>query len=114
MTEKRNFSLLDEKGDVIGTYSGAQPRDAALKVANAGIKEIVLREHGTTKLHYFRGERNLTPLPPSAPAWMKKAAEKNKGKIWKANVTKIGTANMEYHEAKRNDTSYFKVPKAKV
>lgn len=114
MAEKRNFSLLNEAGEEVGIYSGAQPRDAALKVANTGVTDIVLREKGTKKLHYFKGKRTLTPCPPNAPDWMKKAADKNSGKIWKANVEKIGTANMEYHEATRNDAILFKVPKAKV
>lgn len=113
-TEKRNFGLLNEKGEEIGIYSGVQPRDAALKAANKGITNIILREKGTKKLHYFKGERKLVPIPAAAPEWMKKAAAKNGGKIYKANVTKVGTKQMEYSETQRNDDSFFKVPTAKV
>lgn len=109
--EKRNFGLINEKGEEIGTYTGAQPRDAALKVANRGITNIVLREKGTKKLHYFIGKRELVPVPKNAPAWIQKAAKANKGKIYKANVEKVGTAQLKYVKLDRNDKSLFKVPK---
>ncbi|AFD00958.1 Non-histone chromosomal protein MC1 [Methanocella conradii HZ254] len=109
--EKRNFGLINEKGEEIGTYTGAQPRDAALKVANRGITNIVLREKGTKKLHYFIGKRELVPVPKNAPAWIQNAAKANKGKIYKANVEKVGTAQLKYVKLDRNDKSLFKVPK---
>ena len=108
--EKKNFGLIDENGNEIGTYSGAQPRDAALKAANRGTTSIVLREKGTKKLHYFKGKRSLVPAPANAPAWIKAAAARNKGKIYKANVEKKGTATMDYSELERNPKSMFKVP----
>jgi len=111
--EKKNFGLINEKGEEIGTYSGAQPRDAALKAANRGTAHIVLREKGTKKLHYFKGTRELVPAPANAPEWIKKAAAQNKGKIYKANVEKVGTASLEYSELERNPKSLFKVPSKK-
>ena len=59
MTEKpaRNFALRDAKGNEIGIFSGKQPRQAALKAANRGVKDIRLRERGTKKVHIFTGER---------------------------------------------------------
>jgi hypothetical protein len=111
--EKKNFGLINEKGEEVGTYSGAQPRDAALKVANRGINHIVLREKGTKKLHYFQGKRELVSVPASAPAWIKEAAKERGGKIFKANVEKLGTKNLEYSELERNPKELFKLPKAK-
>lgn len=111
--EKKNFGLINEKGEETGTYSGAQPRDAALKAANRGVTNIVLREKGTKKLHYFKGKRELVPAPANAPEWIKKAAAQNKGKIYKANVEKVGTATLEYSELERNPKSMFKVPSKK-
>jgi hypothetical protein len=112
--EKRNFGLIDEHGNEIGTYTGAQPRDAALKVSNRGITSIVLREKGTKKLLYFVGKRELIPVPKGAPAWIQDAAKKNKGKIFKANVEKVGTAQLQYVKLERNEKSLFKVPKKEV
>ena len=111
--DKKNFGLINENGEEVGTYSGAQPRDAALKAANRGVTNIILREKGTKKLHYFKGKRELVPAPANAPEWIKKAASKNQGKIFKANVEKAGTANLEYSELERNPKSLFKEPATK-
>lgn len=111
--DKKNFGLIDENGQEVGTYSGAQPRDAALKAANRGVTNIVLREKGTKKVHYFKGKRELVNAPANAPEWIKAAAAKNKGKIYKANVEKVGTANLEYSELERNPKSMFKIPHTK-
>jgi len=111
--DKKNFGLINENGEEVGTYSGAQPRDAALKAANRGVTNIILREKGTKKIHYFKGKRELVPAPANAPDWIKKAASKNQGKIFKANVEKAGTANLEYSELERNPKSLFKVPATK-
>jgi len=72
---------------------------------------IVLREKGTKKLHYFVGKRELVAVPKNAPAWIQAAAKENKGKIYKANVEKIGTAQLKYVKLDRNDKSLFKIPK---
>lgn len=112
--DKKNFGLIDENGIEIGIYSGAQPRDAALKVANNGIVNIVLRAKGTKTLHYFKGTRKLVPCPESAPSWLKEEAKENAGKIWKANVEKIGTAKLDWSELEKNDKALFKVPAKKV
>ena len=111
--EKKNFGLINDKGEETGTFTGAQPRDAALKVANRGEKNIILREKGSKKLHYFLGKRDLVPVPKSAPDWIKNAAKSRGNKIHKANVEKVGTATLEYSELKRNPKELFKVPKSK-
>lgn len=111
---KKNFGLIDTNGKEIGIFEGAQPRDAALKVANKGIVDIVLREKGTKIVHYFRGTRTLAAPNKSAPEWIKKAAEKKGGKIHVANVEKIGIGHLEYAELERNPKSLFKVPAKKA
>jgi hypothetical protein len=66
--------------------NGKVPRQAALKAANQGHKDIKLRERG--KLHVFTGERVQVDKPKSAPAWVK-------GKLWKPMVRKVGTQTLE-------------------
>lgn len=80
--EIRNFELQID-GEVYGVFKGKSPRQAALKVANAGYTEFSLREKGTKKLHLFTGERKQVPKPANAPEWMGEL-------IWKPNVKKLG------------------------
>jgi hypothetical protein len=101
--ERKNFGLLNENGEEIGTFTGAQPRDAALKVANKDIKNIILREKGTKKLHFFKGGRKQVSKPANSPAWLP-------GKIWKANVEKVGIKHLQYNELARNPKEAFKFP----
>jgi hypothetical protein len=86
--EKRNFVLRDAKGNENRIFTGKLPRQAALKAANRGVKEIRLRERGTKKVHIFIGERKQVKKPASAPAWMP-------AKVWKPNVKKVGVENLE-------------------
>ena len=86
--EMRNFALRDKDGNEIGAFTGKQPRQAALKAANRGHKDIRLRERGTKKVHMFAGERKQVKKPKSAPAWMP-------DKIWKPIVKKIGVEKLE-------------------
>ncbi len=88
MKEKRNFALRDASGNEIGIFTGTAPRQAALKVARRGIKDIRLRERGTKKIHVYQGNRKKVEKPDNAPAWMHK-------KIWKPTVKKIGVENLE-------------------
>ena len=86
--EARNFALRDAKGKEEGIFTGKSPRQAALKAANRGIKDIRLRERGTKKVHIFTGERKQVKKPAGAPSWMP-------AKIWKPNVKKVGTETLE-------------------
>jgi len=104
---KKNFGLINENGEEIGNFTGTQPRDAALKVANQGFDKIVLREKGTLKLHYFVGKRELVSVPENAPAWIHEFAKNNEGKIYKANVQKFDMKRLEYTELKKNDKALF-------
>ncbi|VVB71616.1 Chromosomal protein MC1c [uncultured archaeon] len=80
---KKKFRIARQGWNEIGVFCGKQPRQAALKAANRGITDIMLRERGTKKVHIFQGERRLVPKPANAPGWMP-------GNIWKPNVKKVG------------------------
>jgi hypothetical protein len=84
----RNFALRDAKGDEIGVFTGKSPRQAALKAANRGVKDIRLRERNTKKVHIFTGERKQVIKPANAPAWMPDM-------IWKPTVKKVGIEKLE-------------------
>jgi hypothetical protein len=81
--EKRNFILMSMDGNDVGRYTGRAPRQAALKAANRGIKDIILREAGRrkvivkrnervvhVKLHYFKGDRATRSKTKADPEWM--------------------------------------------
>lgn len=76
---KNTFERIARNGEVIGTYTGRQPRQAALKAAarSGGTKEkpveIILRQRGTKdiKLHIFKGWKDTVPAPKNKPEWMK-------------------------------------------
>jgi hypothetical protein len=104
--ERKNFGLINEKGEETGIFTGAQPRDAALKVANREEKNIILREKGTKKLHFFIGSRKQVPKPANSPAWLP-------AKIWKSNVQKVCVRHLEYNELEKNPKDLFKFPKDK-
>jgi hypothetical protein len=86
--QTRNFALRDEKGNEIGVFAGKSPRQAALKAANRGYKDIKLRERGTKKVHVFTGERVKVKKPAGGPAWMPE-------KIWRPKVKKVGVEKLE-------------------
>ncbi|OPX75041.1 MAG: Chromosomal protein MC1c [Methanosaeta sp. PtaB.Bin018] len=86
--EKRNFALRGIDGKEMSVFTGRSPRQAALKAANRGHTEIRLREHGTKKVHIFKGERVKVKKPKNAPDWMPK-------NIWKPNVKKIGVETLK-------------------
>ncbi|ATU07943.1 non-histone chromosomal MC1 family protein [Methanohalophilus portucalensis] len=75
-SEPRNFVLRDEKGNEHGVFTGKQPRQAALKVANRGKgtkknpDKIMLRERGTKKVHVFYGWKQEVDAPKNKPDWM--------------------------------------------
>jgi len=83
MAERRNFVLLKNGKDTDSVFTGASPRQAALKAANRGNTAIELRERGTKKVHIFTGSRNQVSAPSNRPDWMP-------AQIWKPNVKKKG------------------------
>jgi hypothetical protein len=86
--ETRNFALRDKEGNENGVFSGRSPRQAALKAANRGVKDIRLRERGTKKVHLFVGERVQVDKPKGGPAWMP-------DRIWKPKVKKTGIEKLD-------------------
>jgi hypothetical protein len=75
----RNFVLLNVENEEIGRYTGKAPRQAALKVANAGITNIRLRETGVrrkvygkteVKIHVFKGSRKQRNKTATDPDWL--------------------------------------------
>jgi len=63
MAEKRNYALRDAKGKEIGVFSGKQPRQAALKAANRGYKDIRLGREGLRRFIFslVSGNRHRNP-----------------------------------------------------
>ncbi|ATZ61556.2 MAG: non-histone chromosomal MC1 family protein [Methanosarcinales archaeon Met12] len=90
----KNFGLI-ENGREVGTFSGYQPRDAALKCASRGKTNIMLREKGTKRLHVFKGFREKVRAPSGAPSWLPSM-------VWKPNVKKIGVRHLKYNQLSRN------------
>lgn len=94
MSETRNFVLRDQKGNEHGVFTGKQPRQAALKVANrekatkSKPTTIRLRERGTKKVHVFKGWKETVDAPKNKPAWMP-------DKISKPHVKKVGIEKLE-------------------
>ncbi|MFA7205620.1 MAG: non-histone chromosomal MC1 family protein [Saccharofermentanales bacterium] len=72
----RNFILRNEDDSERGIFTGNQPRQAALKVANRGIGTkdapvtIKLRERGTKKVHVFLAWRVFVDAPAKRPGWL--------------------------------------------
>ena len=94
MVETRNFVLRDKNGNEHGVFTGKQPRQAALKVANRGKRTkakpetIKLRERGTKKIHVFKGWRENVDAPKNKPDWMP-------DKISKPFVKKVGIEKLD-------------------
>lgn len=86
MADKKNYVLVDKNGEdkePLSIFGGRQPRQAALKAANRGVKDIRLRERGTKKVHIFKGEKKLVKAPENRPSWLPE-------KINKPFVKKVG------------------------
>jgi len=88
MSDEVKYYALRENGKDVAIFTGKSPRQAALKAASKGKKNIELRERGKVpgkgwKVHIFKGERKQVPAPPGAPDWLG-------DKVWKSNVKKVG------------------------
>jgi len=127
----KTFVLLDPKSaEVLAKYINKQPRQAALKAATEGHKEILLREVGSTNkkraavLHRFAGEREQSPWNLPYSAYVLKKVEELSGKpvppelnvkggadalrkagfkdfmFWKPNVKKVARISVPKVEGK--------------
>lgn len=74
MADVKHYSLR-VGGNEEHTFTGTAPRQAALKAATRGFKDIQLREHkkkkdGNWRVHVFQGSVKTAPKPANAPDWM--------------------------------------------
>jgi hypothetical protein len=96
--DKRNFALRTENGQETSVFSGATPRQAALKAArrldpagseaDAETEEIRLREKGKKKVHIYEGWAWEEEAPDDKPDWMPE-------EITKGNVSKQGVDHLD-------------------
>jgi len=84
LKQTRNFTIVNPDQTESGTYTGKQPRQAALKAIKAcgsGTKEapiiVRLREKGTKKINVFKGYTEMVKSPDKRPAWMKETIKKS-------------------------------------
>lgn len=78
-----------KQGREVSIYTGRSPRQAALKAATRGVKEIKLRERGrrnrdgTYSVHIFKGNRKkVTVSSENRPEWLPNS-------VWKPVVSKV-------------------------
>jgi hypothetical protein len=90
MAAKKYYKLLDKSNKELATFTGRQPRQAALKAATRGYNDIRLRERGrrnkdkTYTIHQFRGSRSKVSVPSSSNvSWLPSS-------VWKPSVKKVG------------------------
>ena len=90
MAAKKKYYKLIQKGREVATFTGRQPRQAALKAATRGYAEIRLRERGrrnkdkTYTIHKFKGSRQKVSVPSSSKvSWLPSS-------VWKPVVKKVG------------------------
>jgi hypothetical protein len=85
---KKYYKLLKGNREV-ATFTGRQPRQAALKAATRGYADIRLRERGrrnkdrTYTIHIFKGSRQKVSVPSSGVSWLP-------SQVWKPVVKKVG------------------------
>ena len=88
-TKKKYYKLI-KNGKEVATFTGRQPRQAALKAATRGYTDIRLRERGrrnkdrTYTIHKFKGSRTKVSVPASGKVnWLP-------ANVWKPTVRKDG------------------------
>jgi len=86
---KKYYKLI-KSGKEVATFTGRQPRQAALKAATRGYADIRLRERGrrnkdrTYTIHVFKGSRKKVSVPASSKvSWLPSS-------VWKPIVKKVG------------------------
>lgn len=76
-----------KSGKTTSIFTGRQPRQAALKAATRGFKDIKLRERGrrnkdgTYSVHVFKGSRSKVSVDAGV-GWLP-------GNVWKPSVKKV-------------------------
>lgn len=93
MAEKKNYAFVDKSGNQ-HIFTGRTPRQAALKAATRGFKNIRLRERGrrnkdgTYSIHVFKGSYDVVRAPADSPDWLP-------SRVKKPNVKKVGVERVE-------------------
>ena len=83
-----------KQGRKSSIFTGRSPRQAALKAATRGVKEIRLRERGrrnrdgTYSIHVFKGSVKTISAPEGRPEWLP-------AKVRKPVVRKVGVERVE-------------------
>jgi len=86
MASKKKYYIL-KSGGKISIFTGRQPRQAALKAATRGFKDIRLRERGrrnkdgTYSVHVFKGSRQKVKVDTGV-SWLP-------SEVWKPIVQKV-------------------------
>lgn len=81
------------KGKEKHVFTGKTPRQAALKAATRGFKDIKLRERGrrnkdgTYSIHVFKGDVKTVNAPANRPSWL--PAKVKKPIVKKAGVERV-------------------------
>lgn len=90
MAKKRSAAkkyYIAKSGRSVSIFTGRQPRQAALKAATRGMKDIRLRERGrknrdgTYTVHIFKGDRKKVSVAAEVD-WLPKS-------VWKPVVKKV-------------------------
>ena len=82
-----------KSGRKVSIFTGRQPRQAALKAATRGFKDIRLRERGrrnkdkTYSIHVFKGSTKMVNAPEDRPSWL--PARVKKPKVRKIRVERV-------------------------
>lgn len=86
----RKYYKMRKGAREVATFTGRQPRQAALKAATRGHTDIKLRERGrrnrdgTYTIHVFKGSRKKVSVPESSRvSWLPSS-------VWKPVVRKVG------------------------
>jgi hypothetical protein len=83
-----------KSGSKLSIFTGRTPRQAALKAATRGFKDIKLRERGkrnkdrTYSVHVFKGSVKEVNAPANRPDWLP-------AKVKKPFVSKVGVERVK-------------------
>ena len=75
-----------KQGRKVSIFTGRSPRQAALKAATRGVKDIKLRERGrrnkdrTYSIHVFKGSVKSISAPSNRPSWLPARVKKPVGR----------------------------------
>ncbi|RLJ00184.1 MAG: chromosomal protein MC1 [Candidatus Aenigmatarchaeota archaeon] len=92
-TGKKKYYVM-KVGNKVHVFTGRTPRQAALKAATRGFKDIRLRERGrrnkdkTYSIHVFKGDVKVVDAPANRPSWLP-------AKVKKPIVKKVGVERVK-------------------